>query len=220
MAIQPIDILKKQFGFDRFRPMQEAAITAVCSGKDVLVLMPTGGGKSICYQVPALLKAGTALVVSPLIALMKDQVQALQANGVEAEFINSSLSFEENNAVKEKCRRGVTKLLYMAPETIVQLRDTFLNEITISLVAIDEAHCISSWGHDFRPEYTQLGFLRLKFSNVPFIALTATADKVTRKDILQQLKLRDPEQFVSSFDRKNLSLAVKRGTKESKKLQK
>ncbi|MBK9671221.1 MAG: DNA helicase RecQ [Bacteroidetes bacterium] len=218
MAIQPIDILKKQFGFDHFRPMQEAAITAVCSGKDVLVLMPTGGGKSICYQVPALVKAGTALVVSPLIALMKDQVQALQANGIEAEFINSSLSFEENNAVKEKCRRGITKLLYMAPETIVQLRDTFLNEITISLVAIDEAHCISSWGHDFRPEYTQLGFLRLKFSNVPFIALTATADKVTRKDILQQLKLRDPEQFISSFDRKNLSLAVKRGTKESKKI--
>ena len=218
MAIQPIDILKKQFGFDRFRPMHEAAITAVCSGKDVLVLMPTGGGKSICYQVPALVKAGTALVVSPLIALMKDQVQALQANGIEAEFINSSLSFEENNAVKEKCRRGITKLLYMAPETIVQLRDTFLNEITISLVAIDEAHCISSWGHDFRPEYTQLGFLRLKFSNVPFIALTATADKVTRKDILQQLKLRDPEQFISSFDRKNLSIAVKRGTKESKKI--
>lgn len=212
------EFLKKYYGYDAFRPMQEEAITALMEGKDVVMLMPTGGGKSLCFQLPALLKEGTALVVSPLIALMKDQVQALRANGVEAEFINSSLTYESIVEVKEKCRSGKIKLLYMAPETIKQVQDTFLTEVNISMVAIDEAHCISSWGHDFRPEYLQLNFLREKFSNVPFIALTATADKVTRKDIVAQLKLRDPLLFISSFDRPNISLAVKRGITEGKKI--
>ena len=218
MQNRALQFLKKYYGYKAFRPMQEEAIAALMNGRDVLMLMPTGGGKSICFQLPALLKEGTALVVSPLIALMKDQVQDLRANGVEAEFINSSLSYESILEVKEKCRSGKTKLLYMAPETIKQLQDTFLNEVTISMVAIDEAHCISSWGHDFRPEYLQLSFLREKFSEVPFIALTATADKVTRKDIAAQMKLRNPQVFISSFDRKNLSLAVKRGVNEGKKI--
>ena len=218
MSTNALQTLKKYYGYDSFRPMQEAAVKALLEGKDVLLLMPTGGGKSVCFQLPALMKEGTALVVSPLIALMKDQVQALRANGVEAEFINSSLSAEAISEVKEKCRIGKTKLLYMAPETIMQQRDYFLNELTVSMVAIDEAHCISSWGHDFRPEYMQLSFLREKFSAVPFIALTATADKVTRRDIAAQMNLRSPEIFISSFDRKNLSLAVKRGVNEAKKI--
>ena len=214
----PLEVLKKYYGYDSFRPLQEDAVKALLEGNDVLLLMPTGGGKSVCFQLPALMKTGTALVVSPLIALMKDQVQALRANGIEAEFINSSLSYESILEVKEKCRSGITKLLYMAPETIMQQRDYFLNEITVSMVAIDEAHCISSWGHDFRPEYMQLGFLREKFSSVPFIALTATADKVTRRDIASQMNLREPQIFISSFDRKNLSLVVKRGINEAKKI--
>ncbi len=210
--------LKKYFGYDSFRPMQHAAIQALEQGKDVLLLMPTGGGKSLCFQLPALLREGTTLVVSPLIALMKDQVQALRANGISADFLNSSLNAEEITAVKRKCREGSTKLLYLAPETLMLLRDTLLNELKVSLVAIDEAHCISSWGHDFRPEYQQLGFLRKKFEDVPFIALTATADKLTRGDIIAQLKLKEPEVFVSSFDRKNLSIEVRRGLTEAKKI--
>ena len=218
MTETPLQILKRYFGYESFRPLQEDALNALMENKDVLLLMPTGGGKSLCFQLPAMMKEGTALVVSPLIALVKDQVEALRANGIEAEFINSSLSNNEISNVKEKCRSGKTKLLYMAPETIMQLHDSFLNEITVSLVAIDEAHCISSWGHDFRPEYLKLSFLRDKFSAVPFIGLTATADKVTRKDIITQMNLRDPNIFISSFDRKNLSLNVRRGIPEAKKI--
>ena len=205
------EYLKKYFGFDTFRPLQEDVVKRLLQNKDSLLLMPTGGGKSLCFQLPALMKDGTTLVVSPLIALMKDQVEALKANGIEAAFLNSSLSSQEANTVKEKSRSGKLKLLYMAPETIMRLKDSLLNEINISMVAIDEAHCISSWGHDFRPEYLQLNFLREKFADVPFIALTATADKVTRKDIVTQMNLKEPEIFISSFDRPNLSLTVKRG---------
>jgi len=188
------------------------------NNKDALLLMPTGGGKSLCFQLPALLKDGTALVVSPLIALMKDQVEAMKANGIEAAFLNSSLSPADAEAVKEKSRNGILKLLYMAPETIMRLKDSLLNEINISMVAIDEAHCISSWGHDFRPEYLQMHFLREKFSAVPFIALTATADKVTRKDILTRMNLNEPEIFISSFDRPNISLTVRRGVLAANKM--
>ena len=198
------EILKKYFGYDSFRPLQAEVIDTLMNNKDVLLLMPTGGGKSVCFQIPALMKEGITLVVSPLIALMKDQVEALRANGVQAEFLNSSLSSEAVNEVKEKCKNGITKLLYMAPETIVQLRTTFLTELTVSLVAIDEAHCVSSWGHDFRPEYLQLSFLKQQFSTVPFIALTATADKVTRRDIAKQINLHEPQIFISSITGYNL----------------
>lgn len=211
-------LLKKFFGYTGFRPPQEAAISSLQQGQDVLLLMPTGGGKSLCFQLPALLNEGLTLVISPLIALMKDQVQALRANGIAADYINSSLDQNESIAVRSRCRDGLTKLLYLAPETLVSMRDNFLNELNISLIAIDEAHCISSWGHDFRPEYQQLGFLKEKFSSIPFIALTATADKLTRRDIITQLKLKDPQVYISSFDRKNLSIDVRRGINEAKKI--
>ncbi len=213
-----LETLKKYFGFDSFRPLQEEVIESLMQNKDSLLLMPTGGGKSLCFQLPALMKAGTAIVVSPLIALMKDQVGALRANGIEAAFLNSSLSATETELVKEKSRNGKLKLLYMAPETIMRLKDSLLKEITVSMVAIDEAHCISSWGHDFRPEYLQMNFLRDLFSTVPFIALTATADKVTRKDIMSRMNLINPQVYISSFDRPNLNLNVRRGVLAANKM--
>ncbi|MEO8148517.1 MAG: DNA helicase RecQ [Bacteroidia bacterium] len=212
------DYLKKYFGYDTFRPLQEDVINALMDNNDVLLLMPTGGGKSICFQLPALLKDGITLVISPLIALMKDQVEALPANGIAAAFLNSSLDYGSEREVVENCRNGSTKLLYISPEKAVTIKDTFINELNISMIAIDEAHCVSTWGHDFRPEYMQLGFLREKFSHVPFIALTATADKTVRKDIVQQLKLVEPKLFIASFDRPNLSLKVRRGATEKNKL--
>lgn len=210
-------VLKQYFGYEHFRPLQEEIISTITSGNDTLVLMPTGGGKSICFQVPALLFPGLTVVVSPLIALMKDQVEALKANGIAAGFINSTLSNEESNELFKSCRAGKTKLLYVSPEKLIN-DFTSITSLNISLFAIDEAHCISSWGHDFRPEYTQLKKLKANFPHIPIIALTATADKVTRKDIVEQLALVNPKQFLASFDRPNLSLNVRTGKKEKEKL--
>jgi len=209
MTVSPQQVLKKYFGYDRFRPMQEAIIQAVLANKDTIVLMPTGGGKSVCFQVPALTMEGTCVVVSPLIALMKDQVEALRVNGVEAAFLNSSQNSSQQRAIEQKCRNGNLQLLYVSPEKLLSEGFfQFLHELNINLFAIDEAHCISAWGHDFRPEYTQLKTLKTHFPEVPIIALTATADKLTRQDIIEQLHLNDPQVFTSSFDRKNLSLTV------------
>ncbi|WP_207421841.1 DNA helicase RecQ [Desertivirga brevis] len=213
------EILKKYFGYDNFRPQQEDIVNQIVSGNDVLVLMPTGGGKSICYQVPALIRDGVCIVISPLISLMKDQVDALRSNGIAAAFLNSSQSFQEQQAILESCYKKEIALLYVSPEKLIGELTMITQMARPSMFAIDEAHCISAWGHDFRPEYTQLGLLREKFSNVPFVALTATADKVTRKDIVKQLNLRNPEIFISSFDRKNLSLDVRVGVKTKQKLQ-
>lgn len=209
--------LKKYFGYTKFRPYQEEIITAVLSHKDVLVLMPTGGGKSLCYQIPALMLDGVTLVVSPLISLMKDQVDSLVANGVPAAALNSMNDDAENLKVRMACLKGQIKLLYISPERLLQEIPYLLKDLSISLIAVDEAHCISQWGHDFRPEYIRLGELRMAFPKVPIIALTATADKLTREDIQKQLRLRNPEVFVSSFDRPNLSLTVKRGYQKKEK---
>ncbi len=209
MENTPLHILSSTFGYDAFRNHQETIINRVLDKRDTLVLMPTGGGKSICYQIPALIFDGVTIVVSPLISLMKDQVQALQANGIDADYANSSMTPLEEEAVLSKAMRGKLKLLYLSPEKLLSVRDTWLTSIPVSLIAIDEAHCISMWGHDFRPEYTQMAALRKQFSEIPFIALTATADKLTRKDIIEQLGLLEAETFISSFDRKNLSLDIR-----------
>ena len=216
---KPQELLKKYFGYEQFRPQQKQVIEQVLSGADALVLMPTGGGKSLCFQIPALILPGTAIVISPLISLMKDQVDALRSNGIAAAFFNSSQTFEEQQQILEACHHGEIKLLYVSPEKLLSDIDVIIKACKPSLFAIDEAHCISSWGHDFRPEYTQMGFLRERFSHIPFVALTATADKVTRRDIIKQLKLKSPQVFLSSFDRKNLSLDVRIGVKPKEKMQ-
>lgn len=213
------EILKQYFGYDSFRPQQKEIINNVLAKKDTLVLMPTGGGKSICYQVPALAMEGISLVVSPLIALMKDQVEGLKANGIPAAYINSSLSLTEEDAILNECLQGKIRILYLSPEKILTSINTFLRALNISLIAIDEAHCISQWGHDFRPEYTRLKMLRQEFPNVPLIALTATADKITRRDIIRQLSLHDPGIFIASFDRPNLSIEVRSNAKTKVKLE-
>lgn len=211
-------LLKTKFGYDTFRPMQEKIICHTIDGGDSLVLMPTGGGKSLCFQISALAMDGMAVIVSPLISLMKDQVEALKANGIAAEALNSSNDEGKNRDITNRCLEGKVKLLYISPERLVSGMMHLLQKTNVSLFAIDEAHCISSWGHDFRPEYTQLRLLRELFPSVPIMALTATADKITKQDILKQLNIEDAQTFIGSFDRPNLSLDVKRGYSAREKL--
>ena len=211
------DILKEYFGYDSFRPNQEAVIQEIMRGNDCLVLMPTGGGKSICYQIPALALPGTAVVVSPLISLMHDQVESLKANGIPAEALNSSNDTTDETFIRRRCMAGDLKIIYVSPERLLSSIPYLFSQIKISLFAIDEAHCISQWGHDFRPEYSQLGLLHESFRGVPVMALTATADKITRQDIIDQLHL-EGKTFVSSFDRPNLSLAVRKESTKKDKL--
>ena len=218
-AASPAEVLQTVFGFDSFRVHQDKIIDAVLEGRDAFVLMPTGGGKSICYQVPALIKNGTALIVSPLISLMQDQVQALKGNGVAAAFLNSSLSASAAAEVMRSARSGALKLLYVAPERAMMPEFLeMLDQISLSLVAIDEAHCVSQWGHDFRPEYVRLGELRAQFPQVPFLALTATADKQTREDILLRLHLKNANQFIAGFDRPNIRYSIRHKSEAGKQL--
>ncbi len=213
-----LELLKEYFGYDSFRPMQEEVIGHLLERRDALVLMPTGGGKSICFQIPALMMEGVTVVVSPLISLMKDQVEALKANGIRAEALNSGNDEADNSEIRRRCLQGLVKLLYISPERLMTEVEWMRQSVRVALFAIDEAHCISQWGHDFRPEYTQLGMLHQAFGDVPIVALTATADKLTKRDIVEQLELRDPRIFVSSFDRPNLSLDVRRGYSVAEKM--
>ena len=211
-------VLKKFYGYESFHPMQYEVIEHVMGGNDCVVLMPTGGGKSLCYQIPALLKPGCAIVVSPLLALMKDQVDSLIANGVPAAAINSQQSEAQNREIMENVFKQNIKLLYVSPERLIADMDQWSSDMLISLIAIDEAHCISHWGHDFRPEYTQLGLVKERFPGVPIMALTATADRLTRIDLREQLGIGDAKMFIKSFDRPNISLSVVSGMSGREKL--
>ncbi len=209
-----LEALRQYFGYEDFRPMQAKVIEQLYAGKDAVVLMPTGGGKSICYQIPAITQKGVGIVVSPLIALMRDQVEGLKANGIRAAFLNSSLHASDQQVVEQLLFQGEVDLLYISPEKLVSHGfSPLLKRLDICLFAVDEAHCISSWGHDFRPEYTRLAFLKRDFPQVPMVALTATADRLTRKDIVTQLQLQSPKVFLASFDRPNISLNVRPGQK-------
>lgn len=218
LRVRALAVLRKFYGYDNFFPIQYQVIEHVMQGGDALVLMPTGGGKSMCYQVPALLKEGCAIVVSPLLALMKDQVDSLLACGIPAASINSQQSEAENREVIEQVYRGTIKLLYVSPERLLTEIEEWSQKMKISLVAIDEAHCISQWGHDFRPEYTQLAILKQRFPHIPFLALTATADKLTRADIILQLGMPKARLFITSFDRPNISLEVQSGVSGKQKV--
>ncbi|MBS1519949.1 MAG: DNA helicase RecQ [Bacteroidetes bacterium] len=207
----PIQALQKYFGYSEFRHQQEAIIQHILNGQDVLALMPTGGGKSLCYQLPAVLMDGVTIVISPLIALMKDQVDSLNVNGISAAFLNSTQSPDEQQRITDQLKKGNIKLLYLAPERLFGQGSnliSFLKSLSVCLIAIDEAHCISHWGHDFRPEYLMLADLKNEFPKTPVIALTATADKLTRKDILEKLNLNSPAEFVSSFNRANITYRI------------
>jgi len=208
----PLQILKTTFGYEKFRHEQEKIIQCALNKQDTMVLMPTGGGKSLCYQIPALILDGLTIVISPLIALMKDQVDALRLNGIKAAYLNSTLSAQEQSHVISQVRNNELKMLYLAPERLLGQENRFINFLqgcNVSLFAIDEAHCISQWGHDFRPEYMMLAQLKTAFKNVPVMALTATADKLTRRDILEKLNLHQPQVFISSFNRENIHYHVK-----------
>jgi len=219
MPTAALRTLKAVFGYEQFRGQQQAIIDCLLAGQDALVLMPTGGGKSLCYQLPALLRDGLALVVSPLIALMADQIAALSELGISAVALNSTQSADEQREIAKRLREGTIKLLYLAPERLVQPRMlSFLQTLDIALIAIDEAHCVSQWGHDFRPEYLQLGQLAEHFKSVPRIALTATADKRTREEIASRLQLNNPQRFVASFDRPNIFYRIVPKTKSRKQL--
>ena len=212
-------ILKQYWGYDHFRGIQEDIINSIGSGKDTLGLMPTGGGKSVTFQVPALAQPGLCLVITPLIALMKDQVRNLRDRGIKAVAIYSGMTREEIVIALENCIFGDYKFLYISPERLdSEIFQIKLRSMKVCMITVDESHCISQWGHDFRPEYTQLKVLRQQFPNVPIVALTATADKITRQDIVQQLAMRNPQVFISSFDRPNLSLEVKRGYQQKEKI--
>jgi len=212
-----LQLLKTNFGYDTFRPNQESVIADIMAGKDAMAVMPTGGGKSLCFQLPALALPGTALVISPLIALMKDQVDALRGNGISAAYFNSSQPEIEQKHTLSQLENGKLQLIYVAPESL-SLLDNYLNNITINLIAVDEAHCISSWGHDFRPAYTQLAYLKKRMSHVPMIALTATADKATQDDIMKQLAIPHATKHLASFDRPNLYLEVRPGNNRNKQI--
>ncbi|MGP8309129.1 ATP-dependent DNA helicase RecQ [Vibrio sp. YIC-376] len=203
--VTPQRVLEDVFGYQTFRDGQQQVIEAAVEGKDSLVIMPTGGGKSLCYQIPALVRSGITLVISPLISLMKDQVDQLKANGVAAECVNSTMSREELLSVYNRMHNGQLKLIYVSPERVL-MRDFIerLESLPLAMIAVDEAHCISQWGHDFRPEYASLGQLKQHFSHVPFMALTATADDATRRDILERLSLQEPQVYLGSFDRPNI----------------
>ncbi|MED5503409.1 MAG: RecQ family ATP-dependent DNA helicase, partial [Pseudomonadota bacterium] len=203
--LTPQRVLEDVFGYQEFRDGQQLVIDAAVEGRDSLVILPTGGGKSLCYQIPALVRSGITLVISPLISLMKDQVDQLKANGVAAECINSTMPREELLSVYNRMYTGHIKLVYVSPERVL-MRDFIerLENLPLSMIAVDEAHCISQWGHDFRPEYAALGQLKQQFSHVPFMALTATADDATRRDILERLQLNNPEVYLGSFDRPNI----------------
>ena len=217
LSAKMIQTLKRYFGYDSFRPLQEEIIRTVLDGRDSLVLMPTGGGKSICYQLPALLCEGTAVVVSPLISLMKDQVESLCANGVAAGALNSSNDETENAVLRRACMEGSLKLLYISPEKLIAEANYLLRDMHISLFAIDEAHCISQWGHDFRSSYRRISRVISLLRNRPIVtAFTATATDEVRKDIVNLLKLNNPKVFISGFDRKNLKIIIEKGVNTKK----